>query len=414
MKKNLFILAVAGLALASCSSDETIASQATSQANEISFRAFNNGMTRAATDPGVMTTFIAGNAMNVWADYLEGTTPTLKKYFYDTYTATGSPISSWTPTNGKHYWPATVDGTNKMTFYATYGGVTQTAGGVFAGYTPQTVAANQVDLLVAKHISTSKEANVTLNFRHALSQIAVQVKNSNANLKVTVQGVRIGYVGTAATAFSLAFDNTDTDSEPQQQAASGSLTTDANMIAASSWTVTAPTGADANKYEQNLTNYAVLEGTTGAIDLLLTTPTNYGFKPWLLLPQTMKAFTNDQSNASSEKEYTTKENGTAAAAATPKLSGSYIALKMTIENWNGTEVTGKMVEDWWCYWPIDGLGAWTPGLKYTYLIDVAGGGYQALDVNNDQKLDPILQEIVINPSCTIDVWNSQTDTNVTN
>ena len=48
MKKNLFILAVAGLALASCSSDETVASQATSQANEISFRAFNNGMTRAA------------------------------------------------------------------------------------------------------------------------------------------------------------------------------------------------------------------------------------------------------------------------------------------------------------------------------------------------------------------------------
>jgi len=411
MRKNLFILAAALAVCYSCSNDETVE---VNLGEAISFRPLVNNVTRAATDPQIMTAFAAENVINVWADYDQENDGSPEKYFYDAYTYSTTPSASFSSTN-PHYWPATVSADNEMTFYATYGGVTQTAGGVFAGFTPATAAASQIDLLVAKHISTSKEASVVLNFRHALSQIAVKVKNSNANLKVTVKGVRIGYVKTAATAFSLAFDASDTDSEPRQEAASGSLTSGANLVAASSWTLTDATDANTNKYDQTLTNNAVLEGATEAIDLLSTTPTDYGFKPWLLLPQTMKAFVTDgNSEAGSGKEYATKQTGTATGTAAPDLSGSYIALQMTIENWNGTAVTGTMVQDYWCYWPIDNLGAWTPGLKYTYLIDVAGGGYQALDINNDKKLDPILQEIVISPECTIDVWNAQTDIQVNN
>ena len=48
MKKKLLILAVAAVALASCSNDETIASQATSESNTISFRPLMNNVTRAA------------------------------------------------------------------------------------------------------------------------------------------------------------------------------------------------------------------------------------------------------------------------------------------------------------------------------------------------------------------------------
>lgn len=33
-----------------------------------------------------------------------------------------------------------------------------------------------------------------MNFRHALSQVVVKAKNSNANMKVEVIGVKVGYV----------------------------------------------------------------------------------------------------------------------------------------------------------------------------------------------------------------------------
>ena len=79
MKKNLFILAVAGLALASCSSDETIASQATSQANEISFRPLVNNLTRGID---VNQTWLqgAGNGFKVRATLTTGGT----QYFPET------------------------------------------------------------------------------------------------------------------------------------------------------------------------------------------------------------------------------------------------------------------------------------------------------------------------------------------
>ncbi len=411
MKKNLFFFAAAALALASCSSDETVLENASlMDGDEIEFRTLTNGVTRAETDPGVMTAFTASNAINVWADYDKAGDDNQVKLFYDKYTASGSPITTWTPANGKHYWPSDVSATKEVTFYATYGGVTQTAGGVFAGYTPQSEVASQVDLLVGKTIRTTGSAGgaVVINLRHALSQIALKVKNTNANLKITVSEARIGCISTAATAFSLAFDNSATNSDTKQAVTSGSLTSGADLISASSWTVTTSSiTANGNKYDQNPTD-VVFEGTKNGstVDAVL----EFG-SPWLLLPQTMKAFSTTTYTGSG-KEYVTKQNGS--ATGTPDLSGSYIALKLTIDNWNGEAATGNIVTDQWCYWPIDDLGAWTPGLKYTYTINMAGGGYYPQDMNSDGKLDQILQEIVISPSCTIDVWNEQSESAVAN
>lgn len=404
MKKFFFFAAIAAIGLASCSSDETIASQATSESNTISFRPVVNGVTRAATDPQVKTAFAATNVINVWADY-DG-----NKYFYDAYTYTTEPSAAFNSSD-KHYWPATVGGEHPVTFTATYGGVTQTAGGTFAGFTPNTNASAQIDLLVAKHKSESKENPVLLNFRHALSQIVVKLKNSNNNLKFIVHGVRIGYVATAATNFVLAFDNSTTNSNIQQQAASGALTSGADLIASSSWTLTAPSSANANKYDQTLTaNSCIIEGETVS-DIELNSGA-HGFYPWLLLPQTMKAFTTDTHDGAGKEYVSTSSTGT--HADNPDLSGTYIALQLTIQNWNGTAATGGMVDNKWCYWPIDELGAWTPGKKYTYTVDLAGGGYLPTDNDGDGKLDTILDEIVISPSCTIDVWNAQPEQDVNN
>lgn len=422
MKKKLFFLAVAAVALASCSNDETVASQTNNEANAISFRPLVTNVTRAATDPGLITAFVAGNQINVWADYKQESSDV--KYFYDTYEYATSPAAFNPTSSQKHYWPATVSGDHPVTFYATYG-VPQSSGGVFdlSGtsnkFTPNATAASQVDVLVAKEIRTSGASGgaVVLNFRHALSQIAVKVKNTNPNLKFTVKEVRIGCISTEATAFTLAFDNTDTDSKPQQTNANTPLTTDANMISASSWTiVTDGVTANANKYDQDPSDLT-FEGTTDVTGGGSTANAITAFgSSWILLPQTMKAFNTTTLTATpTTKEYTAKRDGTGTATGNPELSGSYIALKLTIDNWNGAAATGNIVTDQWCYWPIDELGAWTPGLKYTYTVDMAGGGYYPQDmVNNDGKLDGILQEIVISPSCTIDVWNEQANRDVNN
>ena len=77
MKNKLLILAVAGLALASCSNDETVASQVNSGASEISFRTNVNGVTRAADiDAGTGENGLKTIGYRVTAAYTTAT-PTL-------------------------------------------------------------------------------------------------------------------------------------------------------------------------------------------------------------------------------------------------------------------------------------------------------------------------------------------------
>lgn len=382
MKKNLFILAVAGLALASCSSDETIA---TSQAsNEISFRSFVAGTTRAANSAGVKTAFDEGDAISVYAEYKND------KYFQDIFTKQAGD-AGFTSTN-KHYWPSDV-ATNNVTFTAIWGSsltspaltIGSTAGN-FTGYSPNTAAASQEDILVAKHTSNSKEAKVPLNFRHALSQIVVKAKNTNPSLKVTITGVRIGYIKTASTSFTYSGDVTDT-----RETGAG----DGGNIPQSDWVLVdfagTPTTTTANdyKYDQAVTSLALV-GNASDTDHDLT-----GTTPWILLPQNM---------TDAAGKYANQKTGTKGTA-NPDLAGAYLALNMTIENYNGTAATGTIVSGQWCYWPI--TTNWNPGYKYTYTINVAGGGYEPEDTDNDKDLDPVLEGavIVFSPTCTVDAWD---------
>ena len=71
MKKFLFFAAIAAISLASCSNDETIASQATSESNTISFRPLNNGMTRATS---LNLASLQTNGFYVTATYTSGHT----------------------------------------------------------------------------------------------------------------------------------------------------------------------------------------------------------------------------------------------------------------------------------------------------------------------------------------------------
>ena len=385
--KKLFFFAIAALGLAACSNDEVVQTIATSEANEISFRPFATGVTRTANAAGVKSAFENGDVINVYADYNSG------KYFQDNFTSDGSTFSS----TNKYYWPSDV-ATKNVTFTAIWG-ATQKANtpGNIDNYSPDAAAANQKDILVAKHVSSTKESPVVMNFRHALSQIFVDVKNTNPKLKVTITGVRIGYIKTASTLFAYSGEATDTREE-------GTANNAAN-IPQGNWTLVdfaAPgsgeTYANNYKYDQTLTSTELIGNASDVAHNFAG-----GFNPWILLPQDMKAYDVD---GSSNKLYANAKSGGTGADA-PDLSGSYIALQMQIENYNGSAATGTIVSTQWCYWPI--TTNWIPGYKYTYTIDVAGGGYMPTDTDNDKILDPVLDGsvIVFSPSCTIDAWDSQ-------
>ena len=361
MKKNLFILAAAGLALASCSSDETIA---TSQAsNEISFRVLTNGMTRAAAKTGWAT----NDVLDVFAEYKVGSADPQKFFKADfTKSSSGNFQSS-----SLYYWPAMTG--NQMTFTSFYGvsQSTTTAGTLAAAFTPNAAAASQTDIMYARKTLTAVEAPVVLNFRHMLSQIDVKVKNSNASLEFDITGVRIGYVATSGT-----FACTDV------------TTTTNENLAQNTWTPTALTGelgTKANTYKYDVEE--LTQNISGKVDAATTIGT---FSTWMLIPQNVTAATAYEVNGS-------------AATTNPQLNGAYVAIKMNIKN---TATDDVIIAEQWCYWPIPSVG-WNPGYKYTYVVDLAGGGYHPADQNDDGVLDPVLgTPIEMSAFCTIDAWDT--------
>ena len=188
MKKNLYILAVACLALASCSNDETVATR--HDPNEISFRALNNNITRSADITSFTTTPFMVRAVKGSETYFSET-----QYTYDSGT------SSWTSTT-KHYWPSD---DAQLTFHAhapiSNAQITHTADESTFVVTPSATAGEQVDLVYATTTGkkSTSSAGVVLTFGHVESKVIIQLKNSNSNLKITANKVEIGNVNNKGT-----------------------------------------------------------------------------------------------------------------------------------------------------------------------------------------------------------------------
>lgn len=365
MKKNLFILAAAALAFTACSSDETIAvNEGLADANTISFRPLMNNVTRATYTAGVKagTSFSADDQINVWAT--KGTTPAA---FFSNATFTYSTSNGFTSTP-VYYWPATVDAsTNKLDFYASYG-ADQTAAGVITGFAPST-SGTHYDLLTANLAVTAKPAAGAaagaLAFKHALSQIEVKVKNTNANLEFVLSGVKIGYVAMDGTC-------TFTSGSPVWSA------------------VTVPTSASTNIYSQTISDQVVSSSDPAA----LTGVTN-----WMIVPQNLTETSGIR--AHSKKYSSNAANGS--SSADPLLDCAYIAIEMIIRN--ATD-DATIVAKQWCYWPI--TTNLEVGKKYTYIVDLAGGGYQPCNTKTTTNTDlvPVLDGLGIwfSTASSIEEW----------
>lgn len=375
MKKILLMMAVAALVLASCSSDETVA---VNQGDAISFRPLVNGVTRAANGAGVKSAWETGDILYVTAQ--RGTA----KFFQTEFVKDGSGFNS----TNKYYWPNDLS-TTPITFAAFWGAAYKTwaADGdglaLNSAYTVPDAVASQKDLLFALKTVNAKPADggVTLNFRHMLSQIVVKVANDQDNLKVTVSGVRIGYLNKTGT---FAYNTTNSGSETEDNVANNTNSGNETLIARTDWTKTDDASKNASYlFEQTVS--ATLTGTTTATAL-----TN--FSSWIMMPQELSiatGYTEDRTNG--DVDDTKKE-----------LNGAYIALKIAIVDKSSST---PILAEQWCYWPIG--TTWNPGYRYTYTVNVGSGGYQPTDQNGDKTdLDPVTGNSVIwfQPTCTIDTW----------
>ena len=365
-KNNLLILAVAALGFAACANDETTAvNEKLAESNAISFRANVNGVMREATVAEVTSLNLTSFTVNAMIANSETS-------YFSNATYTGTPGGTYTCST-PYYWPATESldfyayapaGNSQVTYtnYKTFT-VTPTAG---------TDPTNQVDLVYASTKGKNKASSstgVVLNFRHTGAKIVCRVQNGSSTLKFGVEGWKVGYLSPTGT-FTFADSNTD-----------GQNTGTGTTLNFGQWGSLAAATV-ATEYASTFTKIDIA-ASAGATDL---------DGEMILVPQALTAAT-----------------GYASTDANAKLNHTFIAVKLYILNaangaliaGGGTTATPTTI---WAIWPIGGYN-WEPGKKYTYTIDLAGGGYFETNQDTDADLDPILEGAVIKfVSVTVDDW----------
>ena len=369
MKKHLFLFAAAALALASCSSDETIESAALSESNEISFQPLVGGLTRAAEAAFNATTT---DVQFKTTAYPTGTTTTA---YFAGIGFGGDGSSYWVSKSNKYYWPSD----KNLDFYAWAPATVSNAYNNIS-YTPNAAAASQVDFVYAKTANWGKYSGaatghqigtdasyVTLNFRHTLSKIIVAVYNTNANLKITVKDVTLGNVSGSGS-FNI-----------------GETTDVANGNLSSGWT---SLGAITTSYNQ--ASAQTLDGTVAVGD---ATTLGTDMK---LIPQSL------------DKQITYYNTGS--AAVDDQFKGAYVKFKIKIQNKaDNSYIVGSAGDNDNNYqeamWPLNN-DAWAYGYAYTYKVDLSQGGYYPTNQDTNADLDPILEGAEIKVvTATVDTWD---------
>lgn len=328
--------AATAIALSSCSSEET---KDVAKSSNITFRStvgLNSRGTEATTD----------NLKNIWVSAWADNDPVFnaeqftKKVGTTEFRSVGGP---WYWEKDKNYtfmaFATGKDTKENLTPTVTKENIT------LAAYTPNATLADQLDLLVAQGTGSKVDNQTTgakLDFDHILSQIQIKVKNTNANRKYIIKGVRISNVnGTATYTF-----------------------TPVNVAAKHAWTdIKTP-----SQYVLNQDGGITLDGQNkDATDLLAAANSA------MLIPQNITAW-----------------DGTVPVApnATFKdVTGSYISLLINVQknnNGNLEQVYPKadQIDDTKFAWAAVAIPTvtWANGNKYIYTLDLSKGA---------GKVDPV-------------------------
>ena len=365
--KNKFLLTtiVLGMGLCACTNDDIIDDVMKSSSNEIVLNPILKNAQTRSTSAHDLTTDNLGT-FNVTAYHGDDL------YFENVdYVHSGS---NWLADN-KYYWP--MEGS--LTFYAyapreEANGIERTSHNTLT-VTQQALAADQPDFIVSKTTTDKARstAGVTINFRHAMSRIALQVKNSNTGLKMNVTDWKVGNLYNKGY-FTLADENTDEHNY---------------RILATDWNLK---GEGCTQSDETVISNSAVSAYT--VEPGSTSQSVTGFKDFIAIPQQLV-----------DKPYYT--NGTVGSP----LAGSYIAIEMEILNAADDAV---VAEKQWCYWPISTL--WRSGNRYTYTIDLSSGGFRGENTDDegtgggsgdgDDALDPVLKGSEISfVNCKVDEWD---------
>lgn len=402
MKKNYWILAAAAVALAACSNDDTITvNQGIEEANTISFRALTNNMTRAAD----AHFNVEDDAFKVSAF----TTGATSEAYFTNIVFTTEDRATFKATN-KYYWP----NTKNLDFYAWAPSTLTASENNFDGITvsPGTTIGSQPDFVygVTKGWGTygtpthDGKPGVTLNFRHAESKVIIKIKNSNDDLVFTVGDVSIGNLrGTETFTWNGVTDGT-TPTAVATATTDGQYTSETLTYLNGTWTASSTqTSAytvamgtdDVDAVTEGTQARNVFSGEVATARELTSTAANHEM---ILIPQTLN-------------EQTAYKGGDGADKV--NFIGAYITAELKIQQKsNNAYVAGAADTYVTAMWPLT-AATWLPGHKYTYTVDLAGGGYFTTDQNDDAVLDPILDGAEIKfVTVTVDAWGDGGNTNV--
>ena len=339
MKKSVLLMAAAtAIALSSCSSEET---KDVAKSSNITFRStvgLNSRGAEATTD----------NLKNIWVSAWADNDVVFANEQFTKKDAT----TEFHSVNGPWFW----EKDKTYTFMAFATGKEDKANLnptinkdniTLDNYMPDTNPANQLDLLVAQGTGTKAvqgTAGANLNFDHILSQIQIKVKNTNANLKYVIKGVRITNVqGTGTYTFK------------PREAVNKHVWN--NQTYTNQYVFTDGVEINLNDQNQNVT------------DLLV------GDNSAMLLPQTITAWDGNPVTQNGTDDY-------------HQAKGAYISLLINVQKKNGAgnwvQVYPKtdQVDETKCAWTAVAIpnGTWANGNKYIYTLDLSKGA---------GKVDPI-------------------------
>ena len=256
MKKNLFLIAVAALALGACSSDETVDQNNKTQQKEIAFQALSTPNTRAAVDGATFPTTLD---MKVAAYQVEATGGTAGAYFDATtfkYNYAGGSDSGsngyWGGETAK-YWPLTAA-------YINFLAIANANADNSTGVTWGTNEADQVTIVMSDNSSTQRDLmyargdgevtqsvndltfpdKVDMVFKHAQAWIDFKVKaNSTTETAITINSITLNgakYNGTYTVTHTAYNDKTG-----QSVAGAWTALGDPQNIEVPGWSATALT-----------------------------------------------------------------------------------------------------------------------------------------------------------------------------
>lgn len=361
------------MAMASCSQDETIGIN--HDGDEITFNVVTNNATRAA-DVYCNQNLPGGFYVSAISD---------GKSYIDKDHVTGS-NGNWTNQSGTRYWPETA-----VDFYAHVNGGTSYTWAVeegkatakFENFQVNQKVADQVDLLYAVKTGQKKaDGQVSLNFRHALSQIVFQAKNTNENLYVEIAGVSVANVGGTNT-FTFPSANTEANIEDHDENADGVYEDGefGDIPYDASWGTWEALTQGTQQYDADFDKTPV-EGNSTLVSLTTKNDAGeeYNSNAMLLLPQNTTAWDPEA-------------NPLPGAAGN---TGSYLLVDCAIFNVAGDDYTDGDV----CLWGKPQGSGWTTkelaipvafdwqqGKKYVYTL-VFGEGNGGYDPDPEPDPDP--------------------------